>query len=62
MSHFTRLQTQMVEKEFLLQALKDLGCQPQVGNVDIRGFGGKRTPVEIKIPTQNPGLAPRRMT
>ncbi len=56
MSHFTRIKTQMVEKEYLTQALKDLGYTPiDRGNVEIRGYGGNRTDVEIKIPTKSPG-------
>ena len=54
MSHFTAIKTRMVEKEPLLKALKDLGCVPQEGAVDIRGYLGIRTRVEIKIPTSNP--------
>jgi hypothetical protein len=55
MSHFTRLKTQMVEKEYLQQALADLGYACQEGPVDIRGYGGNRTRVDLKIATQNPG-------
>jgi hypothetical protein len=54
MSHFTSIKTRMVEKEFLLKALRDLGYQPQEGNVQVRGYLGDRTGVEIKIPTKNP--------
>ncbi len=53
MSHFTRIKTQMVEQEYLTQALTDLNYSWEVGNVQIRGYAGRRTPVEIKIPTQN---------
>jgi hypothetical protein len=49
MSHFSRLKTLIVEKELLILALKDLGYQPEEGNVEIRGFGGKQTAVEMKI-------------
>jgi hypothetical protein len=55
MSHFTRIKTQMVEQEYLKQALKDLGYTYQEGDVKIRGFGGKRTQVQIKVPTKNRG-------
>ncbi len=53
MSHFTRIKTQMVDKEYLKQALKDLGYAYEEGNVSIRGFAGQRTQVEIKVPTQS---------
>lgn len=55
MSHFTRIKTQMVEKEYLVQALKDLGYAYEEGNLKIRGFGGQRTPVEVKIPKKSFG-------
>ena len=55
MSHFTRVKTQMVEQKYLVQALQELGYVPEIGNVEIRGFAGKRTPVAIKIPTKNLG-------
>lgn len=53
MSHFSRIKTQMVEKAFLLQALKDSGYRYEVGeNLKIRGYGGTQTQVEIKVPTK----------
>jgi hypothetical protein len=45
----------MVEREYLTQALKDLNYAFEVGNTEIRGYGGQRTRVEIKIPTRNAG-------
>src|SRR5690242_738313 len=56
MSHFTRIKTQMVEREYLMQALRDLGYRYVEGAVAIRGYNGKRTPVEIQIPTNNLGF------
>lgn len=55
MSHFTRIKTQIVEKKYLMQALRDLNYAYEEGDVKIRGFGGNRTGVEIKIPTGNRG-------
>ncbi len=53
MSHFSRIKTQMVEKEFLVQALKDSGYQYEVGeNLNISGYAGKQTNVEVKVLTQ----------
>jgi hypothetical protein len=53
MSHFSRIKTQMVEKEYLLQALKDAGYSYEEGdNLKIRGYGGNQTQVEIKVPTK----------
>lgn len=39
----------MVEKEFLLQALKDLGYIYEEGEVDVRGFAAARAKAEIKV-------------
>ncbi len=55
MSHFTTIKTQIVSKEQLKKALDDLQLSYQEGDVEIRGFGGNRTRVEIRIPTRNPG-------
>jgi len=55
MSHFTRIKTQMVEKEFLVRALHDLGYHYEEGSLEIRGYGGQRTRVEIKVATRSPG-------
>jgi len=55
MSHFTRMKTQVMEKEYLLRALTDLGYACQEGQVEIRGYGGNRTCVDIKVATKNPG-------
>jgi hypothetical protein len=45
----------MVVNEYLINALKDLGYSLEVGDVEIRGFNGQRTQVEMKIATNNPG-------
>ncbi len=55
MSHFTRLKTKIVEKDFLLKALDELGHTVQHGGTQIRGYGGNRTTVEISIATGSPG-------
>lgn len=53
MSHFSRMTTQMVEKTFLLDALKDGGYTYEEGeNLSIRGFGRDKTPVDIKVSTK----------
>lgn len=54
MSHFTRLKTKIVEKEYLKQALIDLGYKYQEGNVQVNGYSGNRTNAELKIFTSNP--------
>jgi hypothetical protein len=50
MSHFSRIKTQMIEKEYLLKALEDLGYSYEEGNVTVSGFQGEQTPVDIRIP------------
>jgi hypothetical protein len=49
MSHFSRIKTRIVEKEYLLDALKDLGYEYEEGDQKIRGFGGNQTPVQIRV-------------
>ncbi len=55
MSHFTTLKTRIVSLEHLKAALTDLGMTFVEGPVSIRGYGGRTTPVELKVPTGNPG-------
>jgi hypothetical protein len=54
-SHFTRIKTTMTVKEYLILALRDLGYVPEEGRVEIRGYAGRRTAVEIKIPNKSRG-------
>ena len=49
MSHISHVKTQMVEKEFLIQALKDLGYSYEEGDLEIQGTGGKKARVDVKI-------------
>ena len=49
MSHFSKIRTQMVDKAFLIEALQDLSLNFEEGDLTIRGFGGTKTKVEIKI-------------
>lgn len=55
MSHFTRLKTKMTVREHLTGALDDLGYRCEEGDVEIRGYGGNRTKVQIRVPTANAG-------
>lgn len=50
MSHFSRIKTQFKETKYLLQALKDLGFSYEEGDQQVIGFGGRKTPVEIRVP------------
>lgn len=53
MSHFTTLKTRIVSREHLKQALHDLEIQYEEGELEIRGYQGIRTAVDIKIPSAN---------
>jgi hypothetical protein len=53
MSHFSRIQTQMADKDIVLKALSDLGFAYQEGDQQVMGFGGQKTQVEIRIPLKN---------
>ncbi len=55
MSHFSRLKTQIVEKEYLILALKDLGYQVEEGPLDLRGFGAQSTKVDLRVPLRLSG-------
>jgi hypothetical protein len=54
MSHFTSLKTRIVSKEHLKHALEDLGIAYEEGELEVRGYQGIRTEVEIRIPSSNP--------
>jgi hypothetical protein len=54
MSHFTTLKTRIVSREHLKQALEDLQIVYEEGDLEISGYQGIRTPVEIRIPTSDP--------
>lgn len=49
MSHFTRTNTKLVEKRYLIQALRELGYRPQEGSLRVRGWGGNASRADICI-------------
>lgn len=55
MSHFSRIKTRIKEKEFLLKALVDLGYKAEEGEFELKGFGGERAQVEIRVPMRLSG-------
>ncbi len=55
MSHFTKIKTRLINKELLIKALQDLGYNVNDGKVQIRGYEGQKTDVDIMIPTGNTG-------
>jgi len=56
MSHFTRMQTQMVEKAYVIRALADLGYVCEEGQVEIRGYSGHRTKWSSKLLRRTPAM------
>lgn len=63
MSHFTRIKTQLAEKQFIVQALGDMGypvIETETGRkvsqqgVTVRGYGRGTALAEFKIATPNP--------
>jgi hypothetical protein len=61
MLHFNHTTTQLVERDYILLALKDLGyayrVQTECETLRVRGAGGYYIRVEIKIATRNPDYA-----
>lgn len=53
MSHFSRIQTQIVDKTFLLAALADLGFRYEEGRLQVGGFLGQKAEVEILMHLEN---------
>ena len=51
MSHFSTVKTQLRKKEFLKQALIDLGYLPQEGENLVRGYRGQTVKAEMTIET-----------
>ena len=50
MSHVSRIKTKMVDKEYVLKALTDLGFAYEEGDVQVKVFSGLPTKVDIRIP------------
>lgn len=50
MSHFSRINTQMTDRKFVLMALTDMGFAFEEGDQEVRGFSGQKTQVDIRIP------------
>ena len=49
MSHFSRVNTQMVNKPYLIEALQDLGYAPRDEPHELRSFGGQVVQVELSV-------------
>jgi hypothetical protein len=59
-SHFSRIKTQMVERELLLRALFDLGYQAEAGELTIGGYAWQKTAVEIRVETEGYAIGFRK--
>lgn len=55
MSHFTRIRTKFVLRDYLVTALEDLGYEPEVGDVEVRGWQGKRSSAEVLLRVNKKG-------
>jgi len=53
MSHFTRLQTKIRDKDMLKLALKDLNLQVEEGQVEVRGYQGAIQSVDMVAHTKS---------
>jgi Protein of unknown function (DUF1257) len=49
MSHFTRIKTRLVEKDYLVAALKDSGAPFEEGGKAVRGWRGNSANAEIVV-------------
>src|SRR5436190_23441444 len=56
MSHFTMIKTKVVERDHLITALRDLGYQFEVGDLEVRGVQGNKTNAEVRIETTQRGF------
>lgn len=55
MSHFSTLKTELRDREALIEALRDLGHQPETGERPIRGYRGQTETAEVAILSSDGG-------
>lgn len=53
MSHFTRIRTKLRNLALLEKALRDLGYEPSLGNVRVRGWNGESRRADLVVPMAN---------
>lgn len=53
MSHFTRVKTKLRNLTLLERALRELGYQPSVGNVKVRGWNGETRNADLVVQMSN---------
>jgi hypothetical protein len=49
MSHFSTLKTELRDRDALIEALRDLGHQPECGERSIRGYRGQTEVAELAV-------------
>ncbi|MCC7491474.1 MAG: DUF1257 domain-containing protein [Fimbriimonadaceae bacterium] len=53
MSHFTRVRTKLRDLQLLDRALRDLGYQPSLGRVRVRGWDGESRAADLVVQCSN---------
>jgi len=53
MSHFTRVKTKLRHLALLERALREMGYQPSVGNVKVRGWNGETRDADLVVQMSN---------
>lgn len=53
MSHFTQVRTRLQNLQTLARALRALGYQPTVGQVQVRGWDGDARDADLVVPMSN---------
>lgn len=53
MSHFTRVKTKLRRLDLVARALRELGYQPSVGDVAVRGWDGETRAADLVVPMSN---------
>jgi len=55
MSHFSIVKTELRDRSALLDALRDLGHEPEQGQRPVRGYRGQTVLAELALPQANGG-------
>jgi hypothetical protein len=49
MSHFSTVKTELRDRQALVEALADLGHDPEIGNLQVRGYRGQTVAAELAV-------------
>lgn len=55
MSHFSTVKTELRDREALLEALRDLGHEPEQGERPVRGYRGQTVLADLALPQAQGG-------